>query len=75
MDGSLKLYNQLGLRFSGFFCHTLTVNFTFGIDVAINKFDDSHWRIIAIAEARFHDADITAWTVRITGAENVKKFL
>ena len=56
-------------------CVTGVIDGTFGALVAVNKLDNGHWRIVTIAETRFHDADIAARTIRLARTEDVKKLL
>ena len=53
---------------AGFVCRT------FGVAVAVHKFDDRHRRHITIAETRFENAHIPTLTFRVARTEDVKKF-
>jgi len=57
-----------------FFSDAGLVSGTLGIDVAVNEFDDRHRCHVAVAEAGAQNPRVTALTVLVAWAKNVKQF-
>ncbi len=73
--GALKFIRNCAnlIRRSFFSSNAGFVACAFGVAVAVNEFDDRHWRHVTVAEARFQNAHIAALTVFVAWAKDVEQ--